>query len=84
MVTNQQSLLASCFILHGHKTLQSRQNFLHATSGGRVIKVTAKDHNLTLLGHLACMLEVWVPAADERLNIQVLVCFAKSLNVNLH
>ena len=84
MVTDQQSLLACCFILHGHKTLQSRQNFLHATSCGRVIKVTAKDHNLTLLGHLARMLEVWVPAAVERLNIQVLVCFAKSLNANLH
>ena len=74
MVADQQCLLTCFFILHSHKILKPRQDFLHSTSCGRVVKVAAENHNFTLLGHLARILEVRILAADNRLKISFL-CF---------
>ena len=53
---------------------KSCQDFLHPTSRCRVVKVAAENHYLTLLGHLARILEVRILAADKRLKITFL-CF---------
>ena len=74
MVADQQCLLTCFFSLHRNKILQPCQDFLHATSRCRVVKVAAENHYLTLLGHLARILEVRILAADKRLKITFL-CF---------
>ena len=74
MVANQQFLLTCSFIFHRHKILQPCQNFLHATSHCRVVKVATENHYFTLLGHLARILEVWILAAYKRSKIRFL-CF---------